>query len=329
MEESLQIVCEQFLENRSAAKRGFRWEGGMTQALVAALWQSDAPFDAAAVKDARKCIRKNTGIFSSFRGVPLLPFSALLAQESPDVWQTRVDRAKKRYASLREAGFHASTYTALGAFLSLPCCFDADFSAFAARARVFYRQLKKAYPMRVSGEFTSLAILLASDGKSADQLFSETDALRNALLQRISGSASALQLAMLLTLGNSEPAQAADRIERLLQALETRGMRFGRGRALPFLGAPALSDEPVDGIADAILEADACLRASRGFGFWGIGTAQRHMYAAMLAGRRYLDDPTRCAFDGAIAATVSAALIAAQTAAVAAAAAASASASSN
>ncbi len=79
MREIIERRTELLVENQSILSKGFFLEHSLTNAVVAAAFaEKDKSADVEMIKEAKKLLKKNTGIFSDFRSYNELMVSSRL-----------------------------------------------------------------------------------------------------------------------------------------------------------------------------------------------------------------------------------------------------------
>ena len=95
---------EQFIENRKRIERAFKMSTPQVHCLCALLLGlDDRDADLASIRRGKKILKKNTGMFSAFRGLGMAP-AAIKIGEYEDGEQ-RLNFAKDSLRKLRDAGF--------------------------------------------------------------------------------------------------------------------------------------------------------------------------------------------------------------------------------
>ena len=281
MQESLQRRCDLFVENTQLIKEGFRWESGYlfpacAEMLTAAGRRADIP----AMKDCRALLKQETGFFSNFRGISeVVTLTKLSMSKNP---QERLVRIQSVYAALKE-WFRNSEFLVLAAAIVVDLAEPAAYVELAARAREIYNQMKSNHPFLTGGEDSTFAVLFALSDLAPCDADAEMERCYT-LLKNAFFSGNALQsLSHVLALGQAPAAQKCERVAALFQLLKDAGHKYGTGYELPTLGVLALLDTDLAELAQRMTEADAFLKAQKGFGsVFGIGSRQRLMYAGML-----------------------------------------------
>lgn len=271
---------EQFIENRKRIERIFRMSTPQVQCLCALLLGlDDRDADLESVRRGKKILKRNTGIFSAFRGLGMAP-AAIKIGEHPDGEQ-RLNYAKDNLRKLRAAGFAPTDYLCPAAFLMAKAHDRAD--AVAKDAYAQYMEMRHAHRILTGGEDVMFAVLFAMYNAKKDELFSRADVAMDLLSGRF-GRTNAAQMASFAIGFSDQPADVlALRTERLYDAVRTAGEKNREMLDLPILAFLAGLDLGERETAELIAELSAYLREQKGFSAVRIGRSQRLVYATALA----------------------------------------------
>jgi hypothetical protein len=130
-----------FANNWQTIKKKFKLHHSSTKRLAALLYAIDnKPIDCIAIRECHSLIKKNTGIFSAFRGNMVLGLAAMLSlkENRKDIFA----RTVSVYKMLKKEGFRASDYLAVAAYEIASNEKLDDYQQIARRARVFYKGMK-------------------------------------------------------------------------------------------------------------------------------------------------------------------------------------------
>ena len=271
---------EQFMENRRRIERAFRMSTPQVHCLCALLLGlDDRDADLDSIRRGKKILKRNTGIFSAFRGLGMAP-AAIKIGEHEDGEQ-RLNYAKDNLKKLKAAGFIPTDYLCPAAFLMAKFHDRADTIAKSAREQ--YLEMRHAHRVLTGGEDVMFAVLFAMYGADKDALSARMDAAMDLLSGRF-GRTNPSQMASFAIAFSEQPAdELALRTERLYDAVRTAGEKNREMLDLPLLAFLAGLDVPEKETAALIVELSAYLREQKGFSPMRIGRSQRLVYATALA----------------------------------------------
>ena len=282
MKDSLQALCNQFIEARDTIKEAFIWESSYIPPVCANLFcAKGALADMNKLRICRDLINRNTGIFSSFRGNIRVPLACMLSME--DHPEDKFSKTQDLYRELREY-FSGSDYLALAAFLLTEyTCSEERIS----RGKRIYRLMKDEHPFLTSSEDSIFAILLAWSEQSDEALISDMEACYRLLKERFRDSDCVQTMTHILAMEQDTADAKCARVFALYDSIEQNGGKYGKHHELATLAALAMLDADSKDLARDMLEVDAFLAEQKGYGFWGLDRKTRLMHAAMIVSDEY------------------------------------------
>ena len=271
---------EQFIENRKRIERTFRMSTPQIHCLCALLLGlDDRDADLASIRRGKKILKKNTGVFSAFRGLGMAPAAIKLGERSDG--ERRLNFAKDNLRKLKAAGFAPTDYLGPAAFLMAKSHDRAD--AVAEKAHENYLEMRHAHRILTGGEDVMFAVLFAMYDAEKDVLFPRADAAMDLLSERF-GRSNAAQAASFAIALSDQPADAlAQKTERLYDLVREAGEKNREMLDLPLLAFLASLDVPEEETAKTIRELSLCLKEEKGFSMMRVGRSQRLFYATSIA----------------------------------------------
>ncbi len=330
MLESLEKRCRLFVRNRDIMKENFRWDNPIFYPLCASIYTfKDLEIQPLKIKDCKEIIKESTGIFSNFKSIALLPLASILAlEESPKEKFLLVLRA---YDILKDE-LKSSPYLPLAAFVLASMAEAQDFQRIALKAGNIYRRMKMEHPILTSKEDCGFAVLFALSSLSEEKAINEIEKCYSFLRSEFFSGNAVQGLSHTLALGEEEAEEKCRRTLEIFTKLKEKGCRYGTGAELSTLGLLALMGREPEEVASDIALVNDFLLSCKGFGAFGIGKAQRIMYAALLVAKECEKEVEDSAVNTALVNSITSIIIAEQAAiaaAIAASTAAAASSSSN
>lgn len=327
MNSGVQTKCENFIRNKEIIKSTMGWENTYVYPICAAIFtEKDQRADADRLRQCRDLIKSQTGVFSSFRGTVKLPAISMLAVDSNP--QYKLQNAIKVYNMLK-GHFFSSDYLVLAAMVIADLAESERYGQIADRTRILYDRMKAEHPFLTSREDSVFAALLALSPLSDDQLIQDMERCYELLKGQFFSGNSIQSLSHVLALGEGTAEEKCRKTMTLFQILKNKGYKYGTNYELATLGVLALLPEEPEVLAEKMIEVDRFLSHQKGFGFWGVGSKQRLMYAGILVSGDYADTANRIGLNSAAISSTISLVIAQQVAMCTAIAAASASSSSS
>jgi len=305
-----------FAENAQAIRKEFTWQNALTKRLSALLYaQADRRVDCDAIRWCLDLMKQNTGVFSTFRGNMALSVATLLSL-SPDP-AALFQQTLAVYELLRATKLRNSDYLVVAAY-QIAAQTEPDHYRFVVdRTRAFYDGMRAKHFLQTGQDDYIFAAMLALSALDpvvgTDRIERLVDRLRADFRDKNSIQA----LAQVLALSGTDES-ATIRITAIRDALRTHKIKLDRAFTLPSLGILALMPGDPGVIAREIDQAQAYLRAQKGFGPLSATTPELLLYATGIVADSY----ARALDAGVLTATISTSItnliIAQQTATIAA-----------
>ena len=281
MDEKLRQRCELLIQNRDDLRSQIGWQNALLYPICSNIYvQREKRINCNKIKECQSIIKSNTGILSNFRGTSNLVIATLLSLE--DNPEEKFSNVLKIYDALKTE-FRSSAYLPLTAMMIADMQDEnVSLGSIVKKAKVIYKGIKEQHPMITSSEDCSMVSLLALSERSESQLIIEVERCYE-LLKPHFFSANAVQaLSFVLALSSENPKVKCIRALEIYQQLKEENCKYGSGFELAILGVLAMQDINLLEVTKTIKEINEFLLASKGFGRFGIGRAQRMMYASML-----------------------------------------------
>ncbi len=282
MKESLQTLCELFIEYRGTIKSVFKMDSEYLYPACADIFlaMGRAP-EEELLSDCRRMVKNSVGIFSDFRGNVLMPLVCMLA--ASDDPQTKWERTQDNFAVLKEE-FWSSGYLALAALLLTDTTQSEQVPKTAARAKAIYRRMKQEHPFLTGQEDSVFAVMLARSVRSDGQLIADMEECYRLLDARFPKSDGLQSASHLFALTDRAPKEKVERMLALYDAVSERCGKYGKYYELSTLAALSLEQAPVEELADDVADVDAFLAEQKGYrSIFGLDRKTRTMHAALLA----------------------------------------------
>lgn len=291
MRNSLTELCGRFIEERDRIRGVFSWENTYMYPVCASIFlHSEKGAEEESLKYCRDLLKKETGIFSGFRGNAKLPVICMMAADRDP--EGKLQKGLNVYRELKEH-FFASEYLSVASMMIADVVRKDRYEEIAKRTRRIYDLMKQEHPFLTSGEDSVFAAMLAMSGLSDRMIVSETESCYDILKETFYSSNAVQSLSHVLALCEGVPKEKCRRTVELFEALKKRGRRYGTGYELATLGVLAMlpenqagqfieSKSAIDDIAEDVVSVDEFLSGQKGYGALGIGRKQRLMHAGML-----------------------------------------------
>ena len=288
MKPELEKLCREFIANRDAAAKAFRWDNGALHSVCANIFCAcGKTAEAERLQLCRKIIRDNTGFRSKFRSrkVRAILAGMLSLEERPE---DRMVLANEYYRMLKRQ-FKGTEYLVLTAFLLADLTDRSMTDEAVSRGKEIYRLMNRQHRILTNQTDSVFAMLMAYSGRTPDELAGETETCYQALKKRFSNG-GAQTSAQVLSMADGVPEEKVRRVTELYDVLREAGIKYGRSAEIAPLAALSLADTPLSTLTGEIRETDEFLKAQKGFGgSKESDQAQRAMYAVMIVSDQYAD----------------------------------------
>lgn len=278
MEKELIRICEQFVENRKRVERAFPLSAGQIHCMCALLLGlDDCDADLAALRRAKRYLRKHTAPVSTFRGFGMSAIAAKLSvRDNSEEW---LGIAKENYKTLKKAGFPGTDYLCLAAMLLIKCHDRAE--EIASKAMEIYRSMSHTHRVLTANEDVCFAVLYA--------MYTDTSlSLKNAeiafeTLENAFGAINPVQMSsQVIGMMAEDPSSAAQKTEWLYRELRENGIRAKTHTELPVLAFLAASGKADGTAVQNILDIMRYLKQKKGFSALTIGRYHRLLFACCI-----------------------------------------------
>ncbi len=311
MRESLQALCDSYIENRKVIKSVFRWDSAYLYPVCAAIFTDKRQVARPErLKECQALLKSKVGIFSNFRSTAMIAMIAMLAvDENP---ADKLDKALEIYSLLKEH-FRTSQYLPLAAMLLTDTVKPTQYSELAARTRHIYNWMKSEHPFLTTSEDAVFAAMLALSDRSDEEIVAETEACYHLLRTDFASHNAVQALSHVLALSDGRAKDKCSATAKLFHALKSSKHKYGTTYELATLGVLATLPAAQHAIIEDLIAVDDFLATQKGYGVFGLGKKQRLMHAGMIVTSDYIakTDPLHTA---ALGSAIS--LIAAQQAAI-------------
>ncbi|MCL2695081.1 MAG: DUF4003 domain-containing protein [Clostridiales bacterium] len=281
MWETLQAKCEDFIINRGTARQVFRLSSPMMHCLCALqIAAADQDMPEERLIEGKRRYKAAFHAFSAMRGIAMPGMATLAALEKDtDGFLSALNRA---YFEIRSAGFRATDYQPMTAWLLVTGASRLAWESLAAKARRLYLGMRERHPFLTSGEDACFALLLAMEtGDEGETLERCEDAFR-LLREKFRVSNATQTLAHILALEPENLAERCANTAELFGRLRELRCRFKRGMETTMLAALTYFYTDMGVAADDLALTYHRLRAHRGFSMMSVGRNQCAFYAACL-----------------------------------------------
>ena len=283
----LKTKCDLLAENTVSVKKGFSWwERSIVQVIAATVYTNEGRrVDAQRMKECRKVLRNNHGIFSDFRKcLELMIVAKLAIADNPEAYLCEVQDI---YAIVRNGKFFGSEHMVMAAMNIVDSGYK-DANEIAAKTVAIFAQMKKRHRFLTDNTDIPFAALLALTDKNIDQIIDEIDWLYDILKGQFRFYYNNVHsLSQILAISSGSVEIKCNNTIEFYDALQANGIKYGKGIELPALGALVNLNMPAMAIATEIKDASNYLEGKKGFGNFTMGKHLRNIFATILTASIY------------------------------------------
>lgn len=239
------------------------------------------------IEEAQQLIKKNTSIFSNFRGHSLPYLSTLLSNKSNS--ENSIRSILNIYDKLKENGFRNDTYLTFVAIIIYENKEKMDVDTAISKTKYVYDYMKKHHPFLTSTDDYCRAALIAIHSKDLDYNLDYIEESYNKLNNNGFFKSNNLQsLSHIMSFDGKKTGESINRVLRIKDLLEQNSVRVD-GYGYPLIGAVALLECNEDILVEQVKTVSEKLKKISGFGSFSLGTSNRNMISMALVASCYGD----------------------------------------
>jgi len=215
-------IADQMLDNFTTLKSPFKWQHDVTRWLVALAYAtSDKRLDVDEIKDVMQYIKKNTGMFSPFKGETLFPISSLLTINSEQP-QQEFKSMKDNYDVMKSVGFKQTTHFPIALYTLNMAYKGNDPEGYLEQTMEIYKEMRSNHPFLTGGDDYALAILLTNEQGKLDKIEENYKALKDS---GFSVSNGLQMMSHILTLSDEPTKVLVSRCQEIMDQLKTNKLK--------------------------------------------------------------------------------------------------------
>lgn len=290
MTNQLQQKTDLFIRNVQIMKDNFKWDYGLVHRMIAFLYTGDnKEVDIDGIKNAKKLIKENTGIFSAFKDSNTILIAATMVamHGSPHDF---FEKTMNIYNRMKEAGFHASNYLTISSLLIAKKVEEANYDFAIQNTKNYYDSMKKEHRFLTSSDDYIFATMLGMSELSIDSTIREIEDCYRLLKEDFYSGNSVQSLCHVLAFGEEGASIKCSRVLKIYETLKEKKCKLGKDGELTSLGVLALVTDNVDKITDDIVQVSDYIHSKKGFGSFLVSGSERSRYAAALVSSLYVQD---------------------------------------
>ena len=286
MNNNLKERLDLFSANIQNMKKDFILQDTLIKRLAALLYAAEnLPVDCDAIRECHELIKKNTGVFSSFRGNLAVCIATLLSLS--DNRADQLSNTLEVYGIMKELKFRASDYLVVAAYQIAQAADKANYRLVVERAKAFYDGMKENHWFYTGKDDYVFAAMLGLADINVQTGLERMEQLHQRLKPEFSSGNGVQALTQVLVLGG-ESNETVIRLLNLNQLFREKNIRLDKEDTLSSLGVLSLIPVDASTIADDVLEAHDFLRSQKGFGVWSVSKQELALFSVAIAASSYV-----------------------------------------
>lgn len=295
MKDWVKEKCDLLIKNREAIHDKFKFEDKLMSVSAALIYTGEGrEADVERLKECRKILRKNSGVFSKFRAsVELALLTKMEMSGDPEKY---INDVKDVYKKLVKTKTGDNAYTILAAMMVCEQGKTDSADELIERYSELMKLMNDQHPMLTSTEDISYAMLLALSDRPVKLIINDMEECLEYFKKtcKIGIDSNSLQgLCEILAMSDGDKKAACDRITGIYKKLKEKKAEFGSSSQVLSLAALADIEAEPEVLADEIFETSEYLSGISGFEDKTLEKENRLMFSAILVGEGYgKDSPT-------------------------------------
>lgn len=256
--------------------KGTMGMGAFKKCTALNLTLKDESADVLRINEAVDIIKKNTSIFSNFRGNNLLTTAVCISLENN--MNESLDDITSIYEKLKKC-FTTSQYLVLASQVIYSSRHRINVDETIANTRVAYDYMKKSHMFLTGSEDVGAAAMIASTSSNLEETFKDIEECYELLKEKILFSSNNIQsLTHILSFIDETPEQKVRKVNLMKRALEEKAVPL-KSYSLPLLGIVPFITDDYDSFATQVHDVSNALKKEKGFGSFTLGSLIRNMIA--------------------------------------------------
>ena len=284
MTEAIREKCDLLAGNRASIRKSFLLEKELMSVVAGLIFTSAGKeADTASLKACRKLLNKRSRPLSNLRDiVELALLSKMSLSPNPEKC---LDDFLSVYKKVQQGKLLENDYMVLSSILILDLQLQDECGEIIEKANELTKRMKKDHPFLTQTDDNSFIMFLAVTRKSVDMILADLqegyDYLTNTCKARVNQD-PAYELCEVLAVSYGDMKEKCDKVMRIHNALVRQGSEYGSGSSFSSLGALIDADAEPETLAKEIIEAEAFLKETSGFGGLSMDRNTRVMYAVLV-----------------------------------------------
>ncbi len=287
MRKELDIICKNFIINRDVIKETLTRENRDMIPIGALIFTSKGIHaDEITLLTCKQILKKNTGLFSNFKGFSRLPVISMLATSRDP--EEQLNKALEIYGEFKR-NFSGSEYLVLCAIMLADLSEIQNYFNLSNKAKVIYSLMKQNHPILTSHDDSVFSMIFALSNKTNEENLIESEKCYNLIKSHFFNKDAVQSLSHVLALCDDSAEIKTDKVMEIYNKLLDKKYKYGKGYELASLGVLAMLPVHVDVIINDLIYVDSFLSKQKGYGFFSVSKTERLMHSAMIVASHHVD----------------------------------------
>lgn len=293
-----------------------KWDYRLSHMLCAMLYTNEERMlDTNRIKEMRDYIKKNTSIFSSFKGTTLPIIATILSlDENPESLFTKTQMI---YDKMKQHNFRGSEYLTISAMQVAKIKTEFEYDSVINHMEEFYHRLRKVHPFLTSKDDYIYVAMVAMTDIDLELAIRRVVTIEDRLRPTLGGGNDMQALALVLLLADNDD-ELCSKVLELYKCLKDKKYKLRYNGTMSTLGVLAMTSNDMNLIAEELVNGAEYLIGKKGFGVFSISKVQRAMFSANFVALQYVGDMKNNLLEGTISNNITNIIIAQQMATIAA-----------
>ncbi|WP_346888575.1 DUF4003 family protein [Clostridium sp. UBA1056] len=315
MDIRVQSKLDTFADYTMQLGKVMKWDYKLSHMLCSMLYTNEERLlDVNRIREMKDYIKKNTSIFSNFKGSTLPIIATILSlDENPE---RLFEKTQILYEKMKQQGFHSSEYLTIAAIQVAKTKTEAEYDDVIKRMREFYDGLRKVHPFLTSKDDYIYVAMLGMTDIDVSSAIKRIVTIEGRLKPTLGGGNAMQALALVLLLADNDEEELCKKVLELYTYLKEKNYKLRYNGTMSTLGVLAMTSSSMQVIAEELVNGAEYLKEKKGFGIFSINKVQRAMFSANFVALQYVGDMKNNLLEGTVSTNITNIIIAQQMAAI-------------
>ncbi len=287
MRDVVKTKLDSFVENKNIVSSGFKFQNdALSVASSLVFTNAGIKPDVEKMKECRMILQSKTSVLSGFQGlIELALITKMSMQDNPQQYIDDVFHVFKMIRSSKITDYYEEIMAAMNVVEAGRMY---DVTVVVEKYKEIMKRMKKEHPFITSNKDSTYVMMLALSEKDVDSIATEMEESYSYMKENFKAGANATQqISEVFTLYDTDVKTKCDKSIEIYNLLKNQGVKYGKIYEFASLAILANVSLDTNMLVEEIAEASNYLKDNNGFGNWGLGQSERHMFAAVAVAGIY------------------------------------------